>query len=108
MAAQISYRGLDAADLDRIGEIDRTERIETMYVQRGTRLEEREGDWSALPWSSEGEGQHTRSPISGPSASGISRQARSECAPSTASVSWGSGSSRPTSGPASRSSPSCT
>src|SRR5262249_32793950 len=44
----ICYRGLDAADLDRIGEIDRTERIETMYVQRGTRLEEREGDWSAL------------------------------------------------------------
>ena len=57
--AEISYRGLDAADLDRIGEIDRTERIETMYVQRGTRLEEREGDWSALPWSSAGEGQHS-------------------------------------------------
>src|SRR5262249_45610619 len=51
--------GADAADRDRMGEIDRTERIETMYVQRGPRLEEREGDWSALPWSSEGEGQHS-------------------------------------------------
>jgi hypothetical protein len=50
---QIAYRPLDAADLDRIGEIDRTERIETMYVQHGARLEERAGDWSATPWSSD-------------------------------------------------------
>ena len=56
---QIAYRRLDAADLDRIGEIDRTERIETMYVQHGARLEERAGDWSATPWSSEGESEHS-------------------------------------------------
>lgn len=56
---QTAYRRLDAADLDRIGEIDRTERIETIYVQHGARLEGRAGDWSATPWSSEGEGEHS-------------------------------------------------
>jgi GNAT superfamily N-acetyltransferase len=48
-----------AADLERIGEIDRTERIETLYVQRGNRLEERVGDWSAPPWFSDREGEHS-------------------------------------------------
>jgi GNAT superfamily N-acetyltransferase len=56
---QIAYRRLAAADLDRIGEIDRTERIETLYVQHGTRLEERAGDRNSPPWSSEGEGEHS-------------------------------------------------
>src|SRR5919197_480098 len=55
----ISYRRLVAADLARIGEIDRTECIETLYVQHGTRLEERVGDWSAPAWASEGEGEHS-------------------------------------------------
>jgi GNAT superfamily N-acetyltransferase len=55
----IVYRRLDAADLARIGEIDRTERIETLYVQRGTRLEPQIGDWSAPPWYSDGEGEHS-------------------------------------------------
>jgi len=56
---QIAYRRLDAADLDRIGEIDRTERIETLYVQHGARLEQRAGDWNSPPWSREGEGAHS-------------------------------------------------
>src|SRR4029077_4624767 len=56
---QIAYRRLDAADLDRIGEIDRTERIETLYVQHGARLEQRAGDWNSPPWSREGEGEHS-------------------------------------------------
>ena len=55
----IAYRRLVAADLARIGEIDRTERIETLYVQHGTRLEERAGDWSAPGWFTEGEGEHS-------------------------------------------------
>jgi GNAT superfamily N-acetyltransferase len=55
----IAYRPLAAADLARIGEIDRTERIQTVYVQHGSRLEERVGDWSAPAWSSEGEGEHS-------------------------------------------------
>ena len=56
---QITYRRLVAADLARIGEIDRTERIETIYVQRGSRLEEQAGDWSSPPWSSGGVGEHS-------------------------------------------------
>lgn len=56
---EISYRQLAAADLDRIGEIDRSERIDSLYVQRGTELEAHPGDWSASPWSSEGEGEHS-------------------------------------------------
>jgi ribosomal protein S18 acetylase RimI-like enzyme len=57
--SEITYRRLVEAVLARIGEIDRTERIETLYVQHGTRLEERVGDWSAPAWFSEGEGEHS-------------------------------------------------
>ena len=59
MDTEVSYRRLVAADLARIGEIDRTERIETLYVQHGSRLEERVGDWSAPAWLSEGESEHS-------------------------------------------------
>lgn len=55
----IRYRRLVAADLAQIGDIDRTERIEILYVQRGTQLEERTGDWSASPWRTAGEGEHS-------------------------------------------------
>ncbi len=55
----VDCRRLVAADLARIGEIDRTERIDTLYVQHGTRLDVRVGDWSAPPWSDEGEGEHS-------------------------------------------------
>jgi GNAT superfamily N-acetyltransferase len=56
---EISYRQLIAADLQRLAEIDRTEHIETVYVQRGTQLEERHGDFSAAPWLTDGEGEHS-------------------------------------------------
>src|SRR5262252_5219754 len=56
---EVTYRRPDAADLDRIGEIDRTERITTSYVQRGACLEERAVDWSASPWSTDGQGEHS-------------------------------------------------
>lgn len=56
---QITYRRLVATDLARIGEIDRTERIETIYVQRGSRLEEQAGDWSSPPWDARGVGEHS-------------------------------------------------
>jgi GNAT superfamily N-acetyltransferase len=56
---EITDPRLGAADLARIAEIDRTERIERLYVQDGTRLEERLGDWSAPAWFTEGEGEHS-------------------------------------------------
>jgi predicted N-acetyltransferase YhbS len=55
----IVYRRLVAADLVRIGEIDRTEQIDTLYLQHGRRLEKRHGDWSARAWSTEGDGEHS-------------------------------------------------
>jgi GNAT superfamily N-acetyltransferase len=58
-ADAITYRSLAAADLARVGDIDRTERIDTLYVQRGSALEERAGDWSAAAWFSEGKGEHS-------------------------------------------------
>jgi GNAT superfamily N-acetyltransferase len=55
----IAYKRLGREDLARIGDIDRTERIDTLYVQHGTELEARAGDWSAPAWSSEGDGPHS-------------------------------------------------
>jgi predicted N-acetyltransferase YhbS len=46
------------ADLDCIGDIDRTERIEALYVQHGADLARREGEWSAPPWR-DGTGEHS-------------------------------------------------
>jgi GNAT superfamily N-acetyltransferase len=57
---QVAYRRLAAADLERLQDIDRTERIDTLYVQHGRELEERTGsDWSAPPWFAEGTGEHS-------------------------------------------------
>jgi len=55
----IEYRRLAPTELWRVGEIDRSERIEALYVQHGTRLELRAGDFSARPWLPEGEGEHS-------------------------------------------------
>lgn len=55
----IAYRRLATADLARVGEIDRTEPIDTLCVQHGSRLEERAGDWSAPAWFDHGDGEHS-------------------------------------------------
>jgi len=57
--ADVVYRPLAAEDLARIGEIDRSERIDTLYVQHGFRLEEKPGEWNAPAWFDEGEGEHS-------------------------------------------------
>ncbi len=54
-----SYRRLDAGDLGRIGEIDRSETIETLYVQEGASLRSVHGDFSAAPWDPVGTGEHS-------------------------------------------------
>lgn len=58
-ADEIEIRLLSRAELSRVGEIDRTERIDVLYVQRGTRLAERAGDWSAPAWDPDGQGEHS-------------------------------------------------
>src|SRR5262245_53431360 len=55
----IEYRLLERDDLDRIGDIDRTETIDTLYVQRGAELEELKGDFSAPAWPADGTGEHS-------------------------------------------------
>ena len=55
---EIEIRALDRSELARVGEIDRTERIDVIYRQHGTRLDPIPGEWSAAPWS-EGAGQHS-------------------------------------------------
>jgi GNAT superfamily N-acetyltransferase len=58
-AGEIEIRRLSREELSRVGEIDRTERIDVLYVQRGTRLEERAGAWSARAWDPNGQGEHS-------------------------------------------------
>lgn len=55
----IEYRALQADELGRVGEIDRTERIDVLYVQRGAELEAVEGDFSAAPWQTDGDSTHS-------------------------------------------------
>ena len=55
----ITCRPLVASDLERIGEIDRSERIELLFVQRGTRLDPRAGAFDSPPWLSQGDGEHS-------------------------------------------------
>lgn len=57
---EVSCRRLGADELNRVGEIDRSERIDALYVQRGEELELLRGDdWSARPWDPRGTGEHS-------------------------------------------------
>lgn len=53
------YRRLDVSELSRVAEIDRTETIDALYVQHGSRLELVPGEWSARPWNPDGTGEHS-------------------------------------------------
>jgi GNAT superfamily N-acetyltransferase len=56
---ELHYRRLSLDELSLVREIDRTERIDALYVQRGAELELREGEFSAQPWSRDGVGEHS-------------------------------------------------
>jgi GNAT superfamily N-acetyltransferase len=55
----VELRQLDRSELPRVGEIDRTERIDVLYDQHGTELVARHGRWSASPWDPDGHGGHS-------------------------------------------------
>jgi predicted N-acetyltransferase YhbS len=57
--AHITYRPFFPADLPRIRDIDRSERIGVLYIQHGTQLEERRGDFDSPNWLTEGNGEHS-------------------------------------------------
>lgn len=46
-------------ELERVGEIDRSEQIDALYVQDGATLTTRPGDWSAPAWDPSGGGEHS-------------------------------------------------
>jgi GNAT superfamily N-acetyltransferase len=55
----VEIRRLAPTELSRVVEIDRTERIDLIYEQRGTELVERRGNWSAPAWDRDGRGEHS-------------------------------------------------
>ena len=55
----MEIRRLAGTELSRVVEIDRTERIELIYEQRGTELLARRGNWSASAWARDGHGEHS-------------------------------------------------
>ena len=57
--ARIEVNRLARAELPRVAEIDRTERIDLLYEQRGTELVERRGNWSSPAWDPHGHGEHS-------------------------------------------------
>src|SRR4051812_24249523 len=56
---ELTIRPLEYEELGRIAEIDRTEQIGLIFVERGAELEGRPGDWSAPAWDQEGDGEHS-------------------------------------------------
>jgi predicted N-acetyltransferase YhbS len=58
--APITYRPFVPADLQRIRDIDRSEHIGVLYIQHGTQLEERHGDFDSPNWLTEGDGEHSQ------------------------------------------------
>jgi GNAT superfamily N-acetyltransferase len=55
----IEFRRLEQNELSRLGEIDRTERIDVLFDQHGTQLVARHGEWSAPAWDVDGHGEHS-------------------------------------------------
>jgi hypothetical protein len=56
---EVEIRVLARKDLRRVGEIDRTERIDVLFEQRGTELVAHQGRWDAAGWDPEGHGEHS-------------------------------------------------
>jgi GNAT superfamily N-acetyltransferase len=55
----VEIRNLARHELSRIGEIDRTEHIDTLFEQHGTDLVARRGTWNASAWDPDGHGDHS-------------------------------------------------
>ena len=59
MASEIELRTLDRADVSRISEIDRSERIDVLYAQQGSQLVARHVRSDAPAWDPQGRGEHS-------------------------------------------------
>ena len=59
MESPVEIRDLARNEFSRVGEIDRTERIDVLFEQHGTELVARRATWSAPAWSPDGHGEHS-------------------------------------------------
>lgn len=59
MKAPVAIRDMARDELSRVGEIDRTERIDVLIEQHGTELVARRGTWNAPAWDPDGRGEHS-------------------------------------------------
>jgi GNAT superfamily N-acetyltransferase len=59
VAAPVEIRDLARSELSRVGEIDRTERIDVLFEQHGTELVARQGSWNASAWDPDGHGEYS-------------------------------------------------
>ena len=59
MQVPVEIRDLARSELSRVGEMDRTERIEVLFEQHGTELVARRGSWSASAGDLDGHGEHS-------------------------------------------------
>lgn len=55
----ITYRTMEPAEIDRLGEIDRTEKINSIYIQQGQALVESNEPFDVPPWSPTGSHPHS-------------------------------------------------
>ena len=59
MKGSVEIRTLGRDELSRVGDIDRTERIDVLVEQHGNALVERQGTWNAAAWDRDGTGEHS-------------------------------------------------
>ena len=59
MEPAVQFRRLGRTELLRVAEIDRSERIDVLYEQHGTRLVAQQGNFSASAWNPDGHGEHS-------------------------------------------------
>jgi GNAT superfamily N-acetyltransferase len=59
VGAPVEIRNVARDELSRVGEIDRTERIDVLLEQHGIELVARPGSWNAPAWDPDGHGEHS-------------------------------------------------
>jgi ribosomal protein S18 acetylase RimI-like enzyme len=59
MQSDIAYRWMEPSELDRLGEIDRSERIRTGYAVEAGQLQELDVNWDTPDFFKEGRGEHS-------------------------------------------------
>ena len=55
----VEFKRLARVELSSVAEIDRTERIDLIYEQQGTKLVERRGSWNSPAWDPHGHGANS-------------------------------------------------